>query len=205
MQLGSGLEGRPRNSLATIFWASPMCQAWVESSQKLSPTLGHLEDKDGCWPGPNLYLVSARVNTNHMARIFHRLCGDFHQLPPPPGCISYTAQLWWQAQTGHKSEQALILYQRGCIRASWQNRKCIHGKSKLQWGITEHWFEWLPLISLYIIAGEGWRKEPPPTPLGGINWYSHRGEQYTSSSRTEVQSYHMIQQSQSWAYVQTKL
>ena len=67
--------------------------------------------------------------------------------------------------------------------------------------------EWPSLISLQITnAGEGEEKREPYYTVGGnVNWYNHYGKEYGSTSENQIQNYHMIQQSHSCAYIQTKL
>ena len=59
--------------------------------------------------------------------------------------------------------------------------------SKLLWGITSHQAEWPSSKNLQTInAGEGVEKREPFYTVGGnVNWYSHYGEQYGSSSKTK--------------------
>ena len=53
-------------------------------------------------------------------------------------------------------------------------------------------------------AGEGVEKREPSYTVGrNVNWYNHYGEQYEVPQKTE-NSYHMIQKSYSWAYIQRK-
>ena len=48
--------------------------------------------------------------------------------------------------------------------------------------------------------------EENPYAVGeNVNWYGHHGKQQGGSSKNGKQSCHMIQQSHSWAYTQTKL
>ena len=56
-----------------------------------------------------------------------------------------------------------------------------------------------------INAGEGVKKREPSYSVGGnVNWYSHYGEQYGNSLKNQKQSYPLIQQSRSWAYIHRK-
>ena len=48
------------------------------------------------------------------------------------------------------------------------------------------------------------RREPSYTVGGNINWYSHHGGWYEDSLKKLKWSYHMMQQSHSWAYMQSK-
>ena len=59
-------------------------------------------------------------------------------------------------------------------------KKC---KSKLQWDITSHWWEWPLSKSLQTInAGEGVEKKECSCTVGGnVNWYSHNGRWYGDS------------------------
>ena len=53
-------------------------------------------------------------------------------------------------------------------------------------------------------AGEGVERREPSCPVSrNVNWYTNYGEQYGGSLKTE-NSYHMILQSHSWAYIQRK-
>ena len=45
------------------------------------------------------------------------------------------------------------------------------------------------------------KREPSCTVGGNVNWYSHYGKQYGGSLKNWKWSYHMIQQSHSWAYI----
>ena len=55
-------------------------------------------------------------------------------------------------------------------------------------------------------AGEGVEKRVPSYTVGGnVSWYNHYGKRYGGASENEIQNYHMIQQSHSWAHIQTKL
>ena len=48
-----------------------------------------------------------------------------------------------------------------------------------------------------------WRKRRLPTLFGGnISWYSHYAEKYGGALWNQKQSYHVIQQSHSWTYIQ---
>ena len=56
--------------------------------------------------------------------------------------------------------------------------------------------------STNVNAGEGVEKREPSYTVGGnVNWYNHYGEQYEASLKSKKQSYHMIQQSHSLAYI----
>jgi len=71
---------------------------------------------------------------------------------------------------------------------------------------TSHQSEWPSLTSQQITnAGEDVEKREPSYTVGGIvNWYNHYGKQYGGTSENYIYNYHMIQQSYSWAYTQTK-
>ena len=64
-------------------------------------------------------------------------------------------------------------------------------------------FRCLQIIS----AREDVEKEEPSYTVGGnINWWSHYGEKHEGSLKKNYkESYHMIQQSHSWAYIWRKL
>ena len=50
-----------------------------------------------------------------------------------------------------------------------------------------------------------WTKGTPSFTIGGnVNWYNQYGEHYGGSLKNLKYSYHMIQQSYSWAYIQRK-
>ena len=80
----------------------------------------------------------------------------------------------------------------------------ITAESQLQWG-TSRWSEWPSLKNLQTNAGEGGEKRQSSDIGGNVNWCSHHGNQYRGPSKNWTQSYHMNQQSHSWAYIQTKL
>ena len=49
------------------------------------------------------------------------------------------------------------------------------------------------------------KREPPCTVGGNGNWDNHYGKQYGDTLEKYTKNYYMIQQSHSWAYIQTKL
>ena len=49
------------------------------------------------------------------------------------------------------------------------------------------------------------KREPSGTVGGNVSWYNHYGEQYGGNLESYRYSYHMTQQSHSWAYIRTKL
>ena len=77
------------------------------------------------------------------------------------------------------------------------------GKSTLQGGTTSYRSEWPSLDSWRKIdAGEGVEKRETLLHCwGSISWCSHHGKQYGSSSKKQKQSFHMIRQFQSQAYI----
>ena len=71
----------------------------------------------------------------------------------------------------------------------------------------KHWSESSSLVILQITnPRKGVEKTDPSCTTGGnVNWYNHYGKQYGDTSENQIQDYHMIQQSQSQAYIQIKL
>ena len=55
-------------------------------------------------------------------------------------------------------------------------------------------------------TGEGMEERDSFYPVGGNgNWCNYYKKHYGSSSQNQKLNYHIIQQSHSWAYIQTKL
>ena len=63
----------------------------------------------------------------------------------------------------------------------------------------------LVLVKVHKVKNMTLKREPSSAIGGNVNWYNHYGKQYRDSSENQIQNYHMIQQSHSWASTQTKL
>ena len=63
----------------------------------------------------------------------------------------------------------------------------------------------LVLVKVHKVKNMTLKREPSSAVGGNVNWHNHYGKQYGDSSENQIQNYHMIQQSHSWASIQTKL
>ena len=90
------------------------------------------------------------------------------------------------------------------VQHPWLLEKC---KPKLPGDTTSHQSEWPSLRSPQITNAEGGveKRESSSTVGGNVSWYNHYGEQYRGTLENYTRNYHMTQQSQSWAYIQTKI